>query len=110
MQSSNPSHAYLIDQINSNPVIVYSWVHCPYCTRTKQTLSSMNVRATIIDIDTLPNGEAIMNHLFELTGQETVPNIFIGGKHIGGNSDLQDGLKKGSVQTKLREAGVAFSG
>ena len=51
-----------------------------------------------------------MNHLFELTGQETVPNIFIGGKHIGGNSDLQDGLKKGSVQTKLREAGVAFSG
>jgi glutaredoxin 3 len=33
----------------------------------------------------LENGAAIQNYLFEKTGQKTVPNIFIGSQHIGGN-------------------------
>ena len=32
---------------------------------------------------------SIQNYLRELTGQSTVPNIFINKKHIGGCSDLQ---------------------
>jgi glutaredoxin 3 len=109
MDSSNPNHAYLIQQINSTPVLVYSWVHCPYCVRAKETLKKMGITAVIYDLDTMPNGDQIMTHLFELTGQETVPNIFIGGKHVGGNSDLQSGLSNGSVQAKLREANVPFN-
>jgi glutaredoxin 3 len=69
----------------------------------------MGITPVVYDLDTMPNGDQIMQHLLEMTRQETVPNIFIGGQHIGGNSDLQDGLKNGSVQTKLRAAGVAFS-
>ena len=33
----------------------------------------------------MPDGEAIQNELAKLTGQRTVPNIFIGGVHLGGN-------------------------
>lgn len=106
MNSSNPKHAYLIQQIQSTPVLVYSWVYCPYCTRAKDTLRKMGVNAVVYDLDRMPNGDEIMNHLYELTGQETVPSIFIGGQHIGGNSDLQSGLKNGSVQQKLSQIGI----
>jgi glutaredoxin 3 len=33
-----------------------------------------------------------------------VPNIYIGGEHIGGNSDLQ--AKKGQLNTLLKQAGA----
>jgi glutaredoxin 3 len=43
--------------------------------------------------------------LEKLNGQRTVPNIYIGQKHIGGNSDLQ--AKKGELKNMLKEAGAA---
>jgi glutaredoxin 3 len=36
------------------------------------------------------DGAAIQDALQELSGQRTVPNIYISQKHIGGNSDLQN--------------------
>ena len=35
------------------------------------------------------NGADIQNTLKSMTGQSTVPNVWIAGKHIGGNSDIQ---------------------
>jgi len=50
------------------------------------------------------DGSAIQSTLGELTGQTTVPNIFIAQKHIGGNSDLQ--AKKASLNDLLKDAGA----
>ena len=36
-----------------------------------------------------------------------MPNIFIGGKHLGGYSELTKGLKQGKVLTELKKAGVS---
>jgi hypothetical protein len=49
------------------------------------------------------DGSAIQDALEELYGQRTVPNIFFGKKHIGGNSDL-DALGA-NLKTKLQEVG-----
>jgi len=48
------------------------------------------------------DGSDIQNALEEITGQRSVPNIFIAKKHIGGNSDLQG--KKSELPTLLKEA------
>ena len=48
------------------------------------------------------DGSAIQNALEEMTGQRSVPNVFIAQKHIGGNSDLQG--KKSELPTLLKEA------
>lgn len=53
---------------------------------------------------TTGDGSAIQDALEELSGQRTVPNIFFGKKHIGGNSDL-DALGSG-LKTKLQEVGA----
>lgn len=44
--------------------------------------------------------------LEQINGQRTVPNIYIGQKHIGGNSELQKLDKAGRLQPALKEAGV----
>ena len=75
--------------INSHKVLVYSKSYCPYCTSTKTLLQSLNQDYKVIELDQIPKGSAIQNGLQELTGQRTVPNVFINGKHIGGNSDIQ---------------------
>jgi len=51
------------------------------------------------------DGDAIQAALQEITGQRTVPNIFIGQKHIGGNSDLA-GKGPKELETLLREVGA----
>ncbi len=50
------------------------------------------------------DGAALQDALEEITGQRSVPNIFIGQNHIGGNSDLQ--AKKGELDSLLQEAGA----
>lgn len=50
------------------------------------------------------DGAEVQSALQEITSQRTVPNIFVGQKHIGGNSDLQ--AKKGELPDLLKAAGA----
>ena len=50
------------------------------------------------------DGSAIQSALAEITHQTSVPNVFIGKKHIGGNSDLQ--AAKGDLPQLLKDAGA----
>lgn len=43
---------------------------------------------------------------FVLVGQRTVPNVFIGGKSYGGNSDIQELHKNEKLVPLLHEAGA----
>lgn len=54
----------------------------------------------------LDNGEEIQAYLAQKTGQRTVPNVFIGQKHIGGNSDLQKIKNDGKLKELLVSAGA----
>lgn len=53
------------------------------------------------------DGTDLQNALEEISGQRTVPNIYINKKHIGGNSDLQ--AKKGKELSGLLVAAGAIS-
>ena len=46
--------------------------------------------------------------LAERTGARTIPQIFIGGQHMGGCTDLFDAWRDGSVQRLLIDQGVEF--
>lgn len=48
------------------------------------------------------DGAAIQDALEDITKQRSVPNIFIGQKHIGGNSELQ--AKKSQLANLLKQA------
>jgi glutaredoxin 3 len=66
-------------------VRMYCTVMCPYCTRAEHLLKSKGVKIDKIFIDSMEDG---FMELFRLTGRRTVPQIYIGDRHIGGFDDL----------------------
>lgn len=75
--------------IDSNKVFVASKSYCPYCRATKKFFADVYPKAYVIELNEIPDGSDIQDYLYKKTGQSTVPNVFINGKHIGGNSDVQ---------------------
>jgi glutaredoxin 3 len=53
------------------------------------------------------DGPLIQMELLTKTGQKTVPNVFIGGKHIGGDSDLSELYDSGSLMRLIEEVSGA---
>ncbi|KAI0977613.1 glutaredoxin 3 [Xylaria arbuscula] len=90
--------------IEKNAVAVFSKSYCPYCQATKRLLDSVGANYYAIELDQVDDGAAIQNALAEISGQRTVPNIYIGQKHIGGNSDLQS--KSGELKDLLKSVGA----
>ena len=68
---------------------VFSKSYCPHCRATKQLLDGAGAKYYALELDQVDDGAAIQDALQDISGQRTVPNIFIAKKHIGGNSDLQ---------------------
>lgn len=87
--------------IDSNKIMVFLKSYCPYCDSTKNLMNSLTSDYKVVELNTLTNGSAIQTALKEMTGQSTVPNIFINRKHIGGNSDLQSLNSAGKLQAMV---------
>jgi glutaredoxin 3 len=67
-------------------VKMYTTLVCPYCVRAKALLKQRGVQEIEeIRVDLDP---AQRLHMMEITGQRTVPQIFIGNTHVGGCDDL----------------------
>ncbi|KAI1869932.1 hypothetical protein JX265_003238 [Neoarthrinium moseri] len=90
--------------IDENAVAVFEKTWCPYCQETKATLKALKANVEFIQLDKRDDGSAIQDALVEISGQRSVPNIFINKKHIGGNSDLQETRHKGKLDDLLKEA------
>jgi glutaredoxin 3 len=67
------------------PVLMYAKSWCPYCDRARELLKHKGVAFQEIDIETQPGQRADM---IRRSGQYTVPQIFIGDRHVGGSDDL----------------------
>ena len=81
------------------PIQVYTTTHCPYCVRAKQLLDKKGVAYTEINVT---GDEAGRMALVEKSGgRKTVPQIFIGETHVGGNEDLYELERRGGLDPLL---------
>lgn len=91
--------------ISDNPVVVYSKTWCSYSSEVKQLFKRLGVQPLVIELDQLgPQGPQLQKVLERLTGQHTVPNVFIGAKHIGGCTDTVKLYRKGELEPLLSKA------
>jgi len=67
-------------------VEIYTKMMCPYCSRAKKILSSKGVEFEEYDITM--GGPKRAEMLERANGRNTVPQIFIDDRHIGGCDDL----------------------
>jgi glutaredoxin 3 len=65
---------------------IYTKFLCPYCTRAKALLNTKGVAFEEHDISM--GGPLRAEMLERAGGRNTVPQIFIDGRHIGGSDDL----------------------
>lgn len=73
------------EYIDKNKVVIFAKTHCPYCKKVKNLFETLAVDYYAVELDTLGDkGREIQAVLAEMTGQKTVPNVFIGGQHVGG--------------------------
>jgi glutaredoxin 3 len=68
------------------PVTIYSRSWCPYCTAAKRLLNQKGAAFTEIDIEARAGARQEM--IQRAGGRTSVPQIFIGERHIGGCDDL----------------------
>ena len=83
-------------------VKMYTTAVCPYCVRAKQILKSKGVeQIEEIRVDTSPE---LRDHMMQITGRRTVPQIFIGDTHVGGCDDLMALDAQGGLTPLLQAA------
>jgi len=66
-------------------VVMYCTRFCPYCISADRLLTQKGVSINRISVD---NDSAEWARMEALTGRNTVPQIFIGDRHVGGYDDL----------------------
>ena len=65
-------------EIASADVVVFSKTFCPFCRKTKKVFDAMEgVDVKYIELNEMDDGNEIQDALLELSGQRTVPNVFI---------------------------------
>ena len=79
-------------------VTIYTTNWCPYCRQAEKFLDGKGVAYKQVDVT---EDDAMREKLIELTGQRTVPQIFIGEKSIGGYSDMMALHTKGQLEPLL---------
>lgn len=78
---------------------MYCTAFCPYCIRAEMLLQAKGVES--IDKIFIDRAENSFSEMMELTGRRTVPQIFIGERHIGGYDDLAALDKCGGLEPLL---------
>ncbi|HEY7382371.1 MAG TPA: glutaredoxin 3 [Beijerinckiaceae bacterium] len=68
------------------PVTIYTKPWCPYCIAAKELLTEKGVPFTEIDI--MGNADKRDEMIAKARGRSTVPQIFVGDRHVGGCDDL----------------------
>lgn len=80
-------------------VELYTTPFCPYCSRARALLERKGVAFTEIDIIEEPARRIEM--VRRARGRTSVPQIFIGGEHIGGSDELVALDRTGELDAKL---------
>ena len=81
-------------------VVMYMTGWCPYCQRARALLQSKGVAFTEIDIEAVPGARDEMR---ARSGRTSVPQIFIGERHIGGFDDTKALDDQGGLDPLLTE-------
>ena len=83
-------------------VEIYTTKVCPYCVRAKTLLNQKEVSYREIDVSS--DDAAREGMMKRAGGRRTVPQIFIGGQHVGGSDDLYALEREGKLDAMLSAA------
>lgn len=105
---SSEEYMYIQKRIKENPVMVFSKTSCQYSKMAKNCLSEAGVEYQLEEIEIMKNCDKIQDMFLKLTGARTVPRVYIGGKCVGGGTDVFTLHNQGKLKQLAQEAGANF--
>lgn len=98
---------------SEHPIVMFALEWCEFCWSVRKLFADYEIPYRSIDLDSVAYqennwGGDIRAALRESTGLKTIPQIYVGGKHIGGATECFDALKDGSMQALMEENAVAW--
>jgi cysteine synthase A len=94
-----------------NPVVLFALEWCEFCWAIRKLFEELYIPFKAIDLDSVVYqdddwGGQIRAVLNARLGSKTIPQIFIGGKHIGGATDTFEAYKSGDLQKHLARVDI----
>ncbi len=95
------------------PVVMFALEWCEFCWSVRKMFAEAGIPYHSVDLDSVPLqkdnlGGDIRVVLRNLTGVPTIPQIFVGGKPVGGATETFDAFNDRSLHERLKQAGVEF--
>jgi cysteine synthase A len=102
----------MIGDVNQ-PVVMFAFEWCEFCWAVRNLFTKLNISYRAIALDSAEYqrdnlGGEIRVALTACTSVSTIPQIFIGGKYLGGCTETFDAYQRGHLQSLLRQHGVQF--
>jgi len=99
---------------NENPVVLFALEWCEFCWSVRKMFAEYEIPYRAVDLDSVAyqdgnKGGNIRKVIEQRTGLKTIPQVYVGGKHVGGASETFDGVKDGSFQKMLEENSVNWN-
>jgi glutaredoxin 3 len=96
------------NEITSNTVVLWCKSWCTDCAKLKELFENMEKNSScnifvVYYLDKHPYGDLIARELFRMTGQQSVPSVFIASKHIGGYQDTMRLHENGTLVKLIEE-------
>jgi len=102
---------FVSEKVASEPVVMFALEWCEFCWSARKLFAQLGIEYCSVDLDSVAyqqgdRGGKIRAVLAERTGAVTIPQIFVGGQHVGGCTDLFDAYGDGSLPRRLEAIGI----
>jgi len=111
----DPEAERFVDQVTAaEPVVMFALEWCEFSWSARKLFKAMGIDYRSVDLDSVDyqagnRGGKIRAVLNARLGTNTIPQIFIGGRHVGGCTDLFAECENGALQRSLRDSGINFN-
>jgi cysteine synthase A len=97
-----------------NPVVLFATEWCEFSWSVRKMFAEYEIPYRPIDLDSVSyqednKGGKIRMAIEQRTGLKTVPQIYVGGVHLGGATEMFDACKDGSLGKMLEENNVTWN-
>ncbi len=107
------AESFVTDVVAQNAVVMFALEWCEFCWAVRKLFARLSINFESVDVDSVrfqrdDLGVKMRAVLKAHTGSPTIPQVYIGGEHLGGCTDLFDAMRSGDMQRRLDAAGVDY--
>jgi cysteine synthase A len=99
--------------LRDNPVVLFALEWCEFCWSVRKLFAQLGIAYRSVNLDSVEYqpgdlGDKLRAVLAARTNTKTIPQIFVGGQHIGGCTEFFDAWRDGSMRARFEANHIAF--